>query len=554
MNKISLLFKKDFLEFSSNFKKGKTKDILEILSSFFLLSIVFVFLIYVFGHFAKNYVSVDFGDVFARSERVKELMTISFSVIIIANVLIVIKKIYNTLVDNKDNDVFVYQPISSGQIYVYKLLKIYFSSLVSTFLIALPIGIVLDNLSTSIGGVSYYLSLIVTIILLSFISCAIASFLFLPYFYIKKKISSKFWISLLIYVLLIGCGFLIYGSLLKFLTSIIRTGEIKYIFDLQMINDIKKVVKFLYPGQFFTNILWDKNLIINVMIVLVISAISVLISYFLIRSIYQRLIQINLEGNQKEYQNITKMEQKSVTKTLLHKEFIIVFRTPAYAFQYFAMAITLPFMVYICASLLETMISSLTIVNCNYALAIFSVSMLSILTNTFCTTNISRDGKMFALMKTLPITIVEIVKTKVLFCSLVSFASIFISSLVLLISGFINFVYFLITILVGFVFSLSQIAYATRKDMKNPCFPNNEKEEIIDSNSNMATLVLVGLFTTLIACGGAVLISVVMGMKYGEKNATITSLLFVSIISILVLIICLTYLFKNLKKEYYVNE
>lgn len=554
MNKIRLLFKKDFLEFSSNFKKGKTKDFLELLSSIFLLSVVFVFLIYVFRHFSKSYVATDFGNVLARSERIKEIMTISFTIIIIANILIGIKRIYSTLVDSKDNDILIYQPISSGQIYVYKLLKIYFSSITSTFLIALPIGIVLDSLSASIGGVGYYLLLFVTIILLPFISCAIASFLVLPYIYVKKKISSKFWLTLLIYVLLIGSGFLIYGYLLKFLTGIIRTGEIKYIFDLQTINGIKKIVKFLYPGQFFTNILLNDKLLLSTIAVLLISLVSILISYVLIKNIYQRLMQRNLEGNQKEYQNEVKIEQKSVTRTLLHKEFLIVLRTPSYAFQYFAMAITLPFMVYICASLLETMIASLTIINCNYALAIFSVSMLSILTNTFCTTNISRDGKMFALMKTMPITINQIVKVKVMFCSLVSFVSVFISSLVLLVSGYISFIYFLATILIGFIFSLSQIAYATRKDMKNPCFPNNEKEEIIDSNSNMATLVMVGLLTTLVASGGAVLISVVMGMKYGEKVATIISLLFVSIISILVLVISLFYLLKNLKNEYYVKE
>ena len=189
-----------------------------------------------------------------------------------------------------------------------------------------------------------------------------------------------------------------------------------------------------------------------------------------------------------------------------------------------------------------------------YALAIFVVSMFSILTNNFCTTNISRDGKMFALLKTLPVTIHKIIGVKLLFCSLVSFVSVLISSLVLFITGFLNLGYFVITFVIGFLFSLVQIAYGTRKDMKNPCFPNNNQEEIIEGNSNMSTLILFGLLTTIIAGGGSVLLSVVIGMKYNERLAALISIGFVFVITIFALLFASIYLFRKLDKEYYSME
>jgi hypothetical protein len=90
--------------------------------------------------------------------------------------------------------------------------------------------------------------------------------------------------------------------------------------------------------------------------------------------------------------------------------------------------------------------------------------------------------------------------------------------------------------------------------MKNPCFPRNDKEEIVEGNSNMSTLVLVGLLTTIIAGGGSVLLSIILGMEYGESKAMYISLSFAFAIALCVGILSFLYLFKGLKKEYYIKE
>ena len=102
---------------------------------------------------------------------------------------------------------------------------------------------------------------------------------------------------------------------------------------------------------------------------------------------------------------------------------------------------------------MESMLKTLTFVNCNYALSIFVVSMFGILTNSFCTTNISRDGKMFGIMKTLPISIKKIVNAKILFCGMVSCLSVLISAMVLYFSEFLDLKYALITFVIGFYFA-----------------------------------------------------------------------------------------------------
>lgn len=551
MQHIKLLFKRDIIENLSSFKNKK--DIIGFLSSCFLLLVIYGAFIYVFTHFAKMYISTDFGDVSARDTRVFEMLTICFGLIFLVNVIVGVKKMYSVLTNASDNSVLIYQPINTGSMFIYKLLKVYLSQFFSTLLIIIPIAISVDILTPLVGGIGYYLLVALTTILLPLISCAIATLFAVPCMAFVKRISSKFIIILCIYVLVVGGAFMLYGAFLKIFSELIRSGNLKYVFDLKTINIINAITNWLYPSKFFTNIILHTYTLTSVLAIILISVVAVTISYFVIKRVYIKTIQNQLEGNFKAYRNSAKLKEHSPTASLLYKEFLVVLRTPSYAFQYFAMAITLPFMVYICTSLLESMLETLTIINCNYALAIFVVSMLSILTNTFCTTNISRDGHMFTIMKTMPITIKKIISAKIIFCSVVSFASVLVSCLVLLITGFLNFFYFFITFAIGFAFSLVQIAYATRKDMKNPCVPNGQ-EEITEANSNMSTLILTGLITTLISGGGSVVLSVILGMKYNETIASFVSIGFVLLITIFALIGSFIYLFKGIDEEYYISS
>lgn len=552
MHHVKLLFKRDAIE--SIYGHKQKKDLLGFFASIFLLVVIYGVFVYVFSHFARLYIGTDFGNASARYDRLSEFLTLCFGGVFILNVIIGVKKLYSIITNSKDTNILIFQPIETGSIYMYKLLKVYISQLISSLFIITPISIVMDIVSPLIGGIGYYLLTLLIIVLLPLITTAIASLLALPSIAIIKRIASKFLILLLIYIGIVFVGFVFYGAFLKLLSELVRSGNLKYVFELSTINKINKVTSYAYPCKFFSDILLNNNILLNVFVVFSISSLAVLVSYFVVKKVYLKVVQDQLEGNSLVYRNNAKLKMHSPMRTLLKKEFIMVLRTPSYAFQYFAMAITMPFMVYTCAFLLESMLSTLTIINCNYALAIFVVSMFSILTNNFCTTNISRDGKMFALLKTMPVTVKKVVSVKLLFCSIVSFVSVLVSSLVLYVTDFLSFGYFIITFVIGFLFSLVQIAYGTRKDMKNPCFPNNTQEEVIEGNSNMSALIVGGLITTIIAGGGSVLLSVIIGMKYNEKLAALLSIGFVFLITIVTLIIACIYLFKGLEKEYYSME
>lgn len=553
LKKLKLLFKKDFSEWqASSFKEtGKRRDWLGFVSSSLLIAFIYGVFIYVFHSFAKMYLSNVFDDVAIDTyKRTSEILTISIALVFVINVINGVRKVFAEVSNSKDMNVLICQPIGAGQIFLYKYIRIYLSQVITTLFIIVPIGISLHIVS-GIGGVGFYLLMLVCSLLLPALSCAIASLIAVPYILFMELIESKFIIRLIGYVIIIAVGFWIYGIFLNGLNQILQSGQISNFFDMGTIYTINKVTNALYPAKLYTNLMLKENVWLSAVILIVVSAACLVGSFFLMKKIYNSFMQKRLEGYTVAFKKKDEIKKHSTVNALLIKEFKTVLRTPGYAFQYFATAVTLPFMVYICVRLLISMASGLFAVDCSYAVAAFVVMMFAMLTNTFCATNISRDGKMYAMLKTLPVRVEQIIGCKLFFSAAVSFISVFISSLTLWLSGLISIGSAAFVFINGILFSLAGVAYATKKDMKSPCFPTSDNDEVVDSNSNLSTLILIGLLLSAISGIGSIIISIVVGFLTTAGWAAFASMGFTSLISVVVFTFSVIYLFKGLKKAYY---
>lgn len=553
MNKLKLLFKKDLNEYvSTSFKeKGKQRDWLGYFSSVVLVAFIYGVFIYVFYSFAKMYLSNVYDNVQVdRFNRVSELLTFCFALIFVVNIFNGLRKIFAQVSDSKDINVLICQPISAGTLFLHKFLKILISQFVTTLLILLPVAIVLNVLS-GIGGAVYYLSLIASALLLPALYCAIAAILAVPYILLMQFIESKFVVRLIGYVVLIGAGFWVYSIFLNALNQILQSGQLSNFFEMSTVYKLNKIAGYLYPARLFTNMMMSSWGWQSALIALFASIGCLLGSFFLIRKIYNGFIQRRLEGYSREFVKKNKIKKHNGVQALLLKEFITVLRTPGYAFQYFATTISLPFMVYICVQLLNSMAKGLFATNCSYAIAVFVVTMFGLLTNTFCATNISRDGKMYAMLKTMPIKVEQLIGCKLLFCGIVSFISVFVSSLALCIGSLLTVGETVFVFINGLLFSFAGIAFATKKDMKSPCFPSTENDEVTDSNSNLSTMILIGLIVSAVSGIGSIIISVVVGLKSSVGWAMFASMGFESLITAVVFALSMVYLFKGMKKVYY---
>lgn len=559
MKTVLLLLKKDRQIFlSENFNGKRRHDVFGALSTIILLALLYGTFIYVFYHFARFYMSATFEVQGAERARAFELTTFVYAAMLLINIFVGVKQIYSALVSSNDCDVLIYQPISQQHLFLYKLIKIYIGQIVSTLLVLLPSAIVIDVLSASVGGFCYYLTVVFHLLLCPLLGCAIAALFTVPFNGIMRFVQRKFVLHLILYVIVLALGFWLYGMFLSVLTDLIQTGELLYVLDSSTVNAVAAVAAKFYPVKFFSNMLFGQNVAVSLLSVLGICAVAGVVTYFVIRAMYFKVLQQKLEGDIKIFR-----KKKSVAKihsplaALVKKEFLIILRTPTYAFAYFATTFTLPFMVYVCANLMRSMVATLpnvALINCDFEIAIFVIAMFSVLTNTFCTSNISRDGKMFSMLKTMPVDGHLVVKAKLLFCSVVSVASVLVSCIVLLCVSYLNWWQSLVIFAVASLLDIAEIAFATKRDLAKPHLPQNDRDEVTEDNNNVSAVTLLGLVCAVFLGGGALAMSLILSLLYTNALALTVTMTFVFIAVILVFILSLVYLFRDLEDNFYKAE
>lgn len=187
--------------------------------------------------------------------------------------------------------------------------------------------------------------------------------------------------------------------------------------------------------------------------------------------------------------------------------------TPDYAVQYFTVAAIMPLMVYFCMGIGKNFLSSLVFVQSDFELAILLTVLFGALTNTFCATNVSRDGKSFYVEKTLPLSINEIMGAKIALSFAVAVLSVGIAATVLLAKKYVSagegvFVFF-----VGAMMALSQILYATRKELNSPQFSLEEDNVVRESNNNVSIIVVLGLVSAMLLGGIPLFVNVLSNVR-----------------------------------------
>lgn len=559
MKNILLLFKKDFTtSFSTRVKGNKRRDLFGIISTIILLAFLYGTFIYVFYAFAKFYLGSTFQVEGADKSRAFELATFVYAALLLVNLIVGVKQIYSALVSSNDADVLLSQPISQQELFFYKLAKILLAQIFSTAIILLPCGIVIDIISPAAGGFVYYLILFIHLFLTPLAGFAIAALIALPFNKVMRYVQRKFVLHLVLFVIVLAVGFGIYSMFLKVLTTLIQSGELKYALDFETVTQISKVAHSFYPFRFFSNMLFKINFGLSLLVVLAICAISAVATYFITKAMYTKILQQKMEGDIKIYRKKEKPPKaRSPLATLMVKEFKIILRTPSYAFQYFATTFTMPFMVYICVNLMRSMVSTLptiALVNADYEIAIFVIAMFTVLTNTFCTTNISRDGKMFGMLKTMPVSGSLIVKAKVLFCAIVSEIAVLASCIILMAVKFITVWQGAVIFVLASMLVFAEIAFATRRDLVRPNLPQNSRDEVVEGNNNVSTLTFLGLIYSIILGGGALALSLVLSILYDKGISIMVTLIFVFSIVSIVFVLSMIYLFKGLNKKFYQSE
>lgn len=541
MRVIGVLLKKDLTERFSNFK-GKKKDIGGLLLSLVLTLLLVGVFVAVLSFFAKTYVSVKIGYFSNEKERLYEVLTLFYSLLFLLLILVGIAKLNKNLIE-VSNVTMLSMPITPFQIYISKMVGVYIDLFLTTILLSAPICIVFIFWNMVKWPVIFFAVLFS--IILPFLALCVSSIFTVPYFYLKRWLNKHFVVQLIAYVIIIAIAFVLYSMFLKIVKGLIESGRITFIFDETTVNLISKICKFLLPANFIAGIIVGEKVGLNILFILISLLVSLILSFFVSQSIFS-LVRQNRIGKKDDVFVKSKIRKpRSITSALLSKEFVNVLRTPSYAFNYFAVILTLPLMVVVTTSLLSSMMTELILINCDFEIVLCSVCMYSILLNSFCANNISRDGKFFNLIKTFPISGRRIVFTKILFCMITIIGSLFITAVAVFVAGYLDILKILAILGVSLILNVGVICLATRKDLNTA---NNVEDQ--DNKTSTNFLIFWGIILSVIITVISLVLSIYLQMEYSVKFASLATCLVVFVVSLIIFALSLVYLLKNLDKKF----
>lgn len=443
---------------------------------------------------AGSYVDVPIGEDRNPTVRAHELLSTLYSAVILALGGMCLEKLRVNLVRKADRSIFLRLPIKQSTLFLSKFAALLLWCYATAFLLIIPINAIFYVVLKP--GIEFWIRTAIAYLLLPLAAFLIAALLIVPYVCVINFLSRRYLLAFITVSALVIGAFLAYSQFLSALQQLFETKSVKFLFGSAFVTFLETVAKFSYPANALANIVFGKEMLGSLIVSGSVALASLLIAFISTRALYKLTLYRNPPHVKRGRRAF--IRKRSVRGGLMHKEFITVFREPRHMFSYFSIALAMPFMVYCCYTLFDTLLFNALGLRFGFGLALMIVLVFTILTNTFCATNVTRDGLSALKAKIFPVRASKILSAKVYFCFIISSLSVIASAAVmhlflglalndaLLVGG------------IGVIFSLSQILIATKMDLKHAVLTASAADIARASGRTVAKTITVGLFFAMI--------------------------------------------------------
>ena len=498
MRNFWILFKHELkMQFPLKPQKGKKIDFFGALLSAMMVFLISAALIMLLSSVASTYATVKVNRVFNPMMRMKELLNVCYIAVIIALVISALINMRRSLTDKRYKALFLRMPVKQQTIFMSKLATLLISNYILAFLLLGSVSLVF-YLSVDLP-VSFWFMTAVVWLLMPMAAFLIATILVVPYIKVMDFLSNRYIFMLIAVSGLVMGAFFLYSKFLDVVQSLLNTGTIKFLFNAKFIGTLQTLLDYAYPANCFANIaLATEELGNSLLITIGIAAVAVILAYLVSKALFYATLYKNEHKTTTAKPTVQKRKLKPLT-ALMKKEFIGIYREPKHLFAYLSIAVSMPLMVYCCYTLFESLIYSMIGLTAHFPLGVLVVLIFSILTNTFCSNNVTRDGAATIKVKTYPTKASTILLAKVLLCDIVSSLAVVISVVVLAAATSLSALDAVVIALIAIAFSTAQIFIATRMDLNGAKLSSTLQEMKNASDRTIAKVVTLGLVLALIA-------------------------------------------------------
>ena len=485
-------FKKQFL---FKFKKDKSDIVGSILSTLITLTVIGAFVLFL-SVIAKNYVLVKMNKVLDIFGRAYELLNVFYSIILVALIFVGLENMRKTLTDNVDKKIMLRLPVKEETLFLTKLLVLMLRNYILAFVIVVPVNVIF-YIATAPSAIFWLMTFVVWLFFPLVVSL-FTSLLIVPYIKVVQFLKTRYAFVFVLFTVLLALGIMVYMWFLSVVQSYLETGYIRFLFNEKFLTTLQTLLNYTYPANCLAGLALTKNVAKSLLILILCSTASVLLIYYITKKLYHVVLYKN-DDNVVVRKSKTKLKANSVMFGLIKKEIISVTREPKHIFSYLAIATIMPIMVFSCYTLFESLIYNMLGMKLAFSLALLCVLVFSVLTNTFCSTNLTREGTSLLKQKTFPIKATQILTAKVIFCSVVSLLSVLVSSFVLILFTSLGVWEGLLCLVIGSLFTIAQILLATRIDLNNLKMSFTFQQIEKRTSTTISKVVTIGLIVSLVA-------------------------------------------------------
>lgn len=387
------------------------------------------------------------------------------------NIIFTLTKARKSIFDYKDNVVILTLPIESTTKVFSKVTYLYIEASIFSLFTSTPL---LVCYGASRGFIPYYyIYSFLYPFISSLFSTGVSLLLSIVYQKIYKLIKRNDIVQFVLACLVVILSCYLYQFVLNLFLTVLNDSSIGGMFSLDFVNFLHNARYYFLPIYHLLDLVIEKQQIASdILIYLGATILSILLGVGIVSACYLHEMKQG-EHYVKSNNKIKKKKLVSPFKSLIKKEFNILFKDDTNLFSYTSLLILCPFLTYVVISSLNSIIyDNLRFYASYFPELISGINLCLILLfvgviNTSASLSISREGKGAIIIKYIPISPLKQILVKILVPFTFSLVSLFITVTVLFGLNIINLSTFLAGLFIGICLISFTNIFGIYADMKD---------------------------------------------------------------------------------------
>lgn len=470
----------------SNYSLTDFKSYLKLLFTIVLLGAVI---------YAIYWVAGLFFEMFETGGMLYEALVLLVTAIFIFMLFTGISSTIKVLYYKGDNEILMRYPVSGAEVFISKTLFLFLSQFIVTTVVMAPFLVAYASVSGL--GIAFYVKIPVPILLMVFINFFLSNILAIPIMHLTNRIRNKFILIIIGLAILVTAGFALYMLLFNSMVTYMNDTAFS-VFSDDMVAVIETVAKWLIPAKYFADVMVGKELYIAYPALIGMLGLTLIGMIFIIYFLYAKTLLNNVEVEGSAFKHVTKNRRRPIFVTLLRKEFLQVFRSVNYSFQYFVLACAMPVMIYFCNEITGRLGENQIGEQIALGMTMLVMLIFTTVITSFAATSTSREGDNFYHTKVAPVSIQKQLFAKFTMFFLVSVAANAVCAVVLYFTEQVNLTDAIWLFVMVELAAIAETLIAMRMDIAHPYFNLSGEGEVVNNNASTTLAVAMGFAVAVV--------------------------------------------------------